>query len=58
MSVLVLPACFPFQFRSVIRSHGWYQLAPFEWDEAGGVFRTVERLNSGRVVTLKITFAA
>jgi len=55
MSVLVLPACFPFQFRSVIRSHDWYQLAPFEWDEASGVFRTVERLNSGRGVTLKIT---
>ena len=58
MSVLVLRADSPFQFRSVIRSHGWYQLAPFERDEASGVFRTVECLKSGRVVALEITFAA
>lgn len=55
MSILFLPARPPFQFQSVIRSHGWYQLAPFEWDDAGGVFRTVERLESGRVVRLAIT---
>jgi 3-methyladenine DNA glycosylase/8-oxoguanine DNA glycosylase len=55
MSVLFLSAHPPFQFRSVIRSHGWYQLAPFEWDDARGVFRTVERLENGRVVVLEIT---
>jgi len=55
MTTLRLSAHPPFQFRSVIRSHGWYQLAPFEWDDASGVFRAVERLESSRVVALEIT---
>ena len=55
MTTLHLPARPPFQFHSVIRSHGWYQLAPFEWDEASEMLRTVERLESGRVVALEIS---
>jgi hypothetical protein len=55
MTILHLSARAPFQFRSVIRSHGWYQLAPFDWDDAGDVFRTVERLETGRVIRLEIT---
>ncbi len=54
MPTFSLSACPPFQFQSVIRSHGWYQLAPFEWDEANGVFRAVERLSTGRVVVVEL----
>jgi len=54
MTTLRLSAHPPFQLRSVIRSHGWYQLAPFEWNDASGVFRTIERLRGGRVATLEI----
>jgi 3-methyladenine DNA glycosylase/8-oxoguanine DNA glycosylase len=54
MTTLALPARPPFQFLSVVRSHGWYQLAPNAWDEAAGVLTTVTRLNSGRVLPLAI----
>ncbi len=45
-----LPARPPFNLRSVIRSHGWFQLAPFAEDEASGSLRYVDELPSGRVV--------
>lgn len=49
---LKLPARPPFSFSSVVRSHGWMQLAPFLLDEAGGVLRYAHQLTSGRVVDL------
>jgi 3-methyladenine DNA glycosylase/8-oxoguanine DNA glycosylase len=48
---MILSAQPPFNFRSVVLSHGWYQLAPNVWDEAAEVLRRPMRLASGRVVS-------
>lgn len=58
MSRFELSARPPFRFLSVIRSHGWYQLAPYRWDAEAQVFQSVERLDSGRVLVLEITESA
>lgn len=55
MTSFKLSARPPFRFLSVIRSHGWYQLAPYRWDAEAQIFQSVERLESGRVVVLEIT---
>jgi 3-methyladenine DNA glycosylase/8-oxoguanine DNA glycosylase len=52
-----LPARKPFNFHSVIHSHGWYQLAPFQFDEATGTLCYVLQLASGRVIELKMSDA-
>ena len=46
-----------FNFHSVIRSHGWYALAPFVWDADAGVLRRTEQLASGQVVVLQCAAA-
>jgi 3-methyladenine DNA glycosylase/8-oxoguanine DNA glycosylase len=45
----------PFLLSSVVGSHGWVQLPPFGRDETGAGLQRVERLDSGRVVDLRIT---
>ncbi|MEW5871267.1 MAG: Fe-S cluster assembly protein HesB [Chloroflexota bacterium] len=52
---LSIPARPPFDFNNVVRSHGWYQLAPFHYDEAAGVLTYVDRLASGRVLALGLS---
>jgi 3-methyladenine DNA glycosylase/8-oxoguanine DNA glycosylase len=52
-----LPAKQPFNFRSVIGSHGWYQLSPFAFDDSTGLLTYVLRLDSGRVVELRLRAA-
>ena len=49
-----LPARKPFNFSSVINSHGWRQLAPFSFDEAANTLSYTLRLSNGRVVELKL----
>ena len=49
-----LPARKPFNFHSVIHSHGWYQLAPFFFDEARNTLHYVLQLANGRVIELKM----
>ena len=44
----------PFNFLSVVNSHGWRQLAPFSYDESTGTLSYVLRLSNGRVVELKL----
>ena len=44
----------PFNFLSVVNSHGWRQLAPFSYDENSNTLFYVLRLSNGRVVELKI----
>jgi 3-methyladenine DNA glycosylase/8-oxoguanine DNA glycosylase len=56
--VITLPAAAPFRFESVVQSHGWYQLAPFTWDERARALARVERLSSGRVVVMTMRAAA
>jgi 3-methyladenine DNA glycosylase/8-oxoguanine DNA glycosylase len=51
---LSLPAVGRCVLSSVVRSHGWYALAPFEWDAGAGVLTRIERLNSNRVVVLRV----
>ena len=47
---LILPAQPPFSLPTVVKSHGWVQLAPFGSDEQTGGFTYIGRLASGRVV--------
>jgi 3-methyladenine DNA glycosylase/8-oxoguanine DNA glycosylase len=43
----------PFNFLSVVNSHGWRQLAPFSYDENSSTLGYVLLLSNGRVVELK-----
>jgi len=54
----VLAARPPFNFLSVVRSHGWFQLAPFYFDEQTNTLHYVLRLSNGRAVELKLREAA
>jgi 3-methyladenine DNA glycosylase/8-oxoguanine DNA glycosylase len=53
-----LPARLPFSFRSVVFSHGWMQLLPFAFDEASATLTCVARLDTGRVVELRVRESA
>ena len=43
----------PFNFLSVVNSHGWRQLAPFSYDENTNTLSYILRLSDGRVIELK-----
>ena len=43
----------PFNFLSVINSHGWRQLAPFSYEEGSNTLCYILRLSNGRVIELK-----
>jgi hypothetical protein len=49
-----LPAHQPFNFLSVVNSHGWRQLAPFSYDESSQTLCYILRLPGGRVVELNL----
>ena len=49
-----LPARKPFNFLSVVNSHGWRQLAPFSYDEETNTLHYILRLSNGRVIELKL----
>jgi 3-methyladenine DNA glycosylase/8-oxoguanine DNA glycosylase len=53
-----LPAHKPFNFHSVVKSHGWYQLAPFTFDEESNTLHYVLQLANGRVIELRLRDAA
>lgn len=50
-----LPARPPFNFQSVVNSHGWIQLAPFRFED--DAVHYVDHLSSGRVVEYRISGA-
>jgi 3-methyladenine DNA glycosylase/8-oxoguanine DNA glycosylase len=50
-----LPARQPFNFLSVVNSHGWVQLAPFRFNETDRVLSYTDRLSNGRVVDYHMT---
>jgi 3-methyladenine DNA glycosylase/8-oxoguanine DNA glycosylase len=54
MALLTLSARQPFNFRNTVRSHGWYQLAPWEYDEEAGTLNYVIRLKTGKVLEIQI----
>ncbi|HEX2998401.1 MAG TPA: hypothetical protein VHP14_26485 [Anaerolineales bacterium] len=47
-----LPAHKPFNFLSVVNSHGWRQLAPFSYDELSNTLCYILRLSNGHVIEL------
>jgi 3-methyladenine DNA glycosylase/8-oxoguanine DNA glycosylase len=49
-----LPARPPFNFLSVVNSHGWRQLAPFSYDEIMNTLCYLLQLSNGRVIELKM----
>ncbi|HJS17527.1 MAG TPA: hypothetical protein VJ785_02175 [Anaerolineales bacterium] len=53
-----LPARKPFNFTSVVDSHGWRQLAPFSYDENSNTLGYILQLSNGRVIELKLRGAA
>jgi 3-methyladenine DNA glycosylase/8-oxoguanine DNA glycosylase len=55
MMSINLRARLPFNFHSVVKSHGWVQLAPFGFDEDSSTLTYVDRLASGRVVEYSIS---
>jgi len=55
---ITLSARPPFNFYNTVRSHGWYQLAPYEWDDGKHFLSRVERLSDGRVVLLRFSGAS
>ncbi|HEY9152500.1 MAG TPA: hypothetical protein VIN60_06405 [Anaerolineales bacterium] len=52
---LTLTARPPFNFLSVVNSHGWIQLAPFRFDENAKILLYTDRLSDGRVVEYRIS---
>ena len=56
MTTLHLSARKPFNFLSVVNSHGWRQLAPFAFDEDSKTLSYILRLSNARMIELK--FAA
>jgi 3-methyladenine DNA glycosylase/8-oxoguanine DNA glycosylase len=57
MTTITLPARQPFNFHSVVNSHGWVQLAPFRFDEDRGTLSYTDRLSNGRVVDYLVSEA-
>ena len=55
MTTLTLAARPPFNFLSVVQSHGWMQLAPFRFDEDSQTLFYTDRLTNSRVVEYRIT---
>jgi 3-methyladenine DNA glycosylase/8-oxoguanine DNA glycosylase len=49
-----LPARKPFNFTSVVNSHGWRQLTPFSYDEDNQTLFYILQLSNGRVIELKL----
>lgn len=49
-----LPARAPFSLLSVVQSHGWVQLAPFQKDDDSSGFRYVDHLPGGQVVEMHV----
>lgn len=52
-----LPARQPFNFRNTVRSHGWYQMAPFEHNEEANILNYVIRLETGKVLEIQVSEA-
>lgn len=54
MTTITLKARQPFNFNSVLKSHGWFQLAPFRHDTKRETLFYVDKLKSGRVLEFGI----
>src|SRR5258707_14372879 len=54
MTTLHLTARPPFNFLSVVNSHGWVQLAQFRFDESSQTLFYTDRLSSGRILDYRL----
>lgn len=54
MTRLNLAARKPFNFTSVVNSHGWRQLAPFTYEESTNTLGYTSQLSNGRVIELTL----
>jgi 3-methyladenine DNA glycosylase/8-oxoguanine DNA glycosylase len=52
---IALPARKPFNFLSVVNSHGWHQLAPFTYDDVTNTLGYTLRLSNACVIELKLS---
>ncbi len=50
--ILNLPTPKKFSFQSTIKSHGWYQLHPFDFDPENSTLETI--IDAGKPVSVKI----
>lgn len=57
MTSVTLAARPPFNFDSVVNSHGWMQLAPFRWDEGSQALYYTDQLSNGRVLEYRMQAA-
>jgi 3-methyladenine DNA glycosylase/8-oxoguanine DNA glycosylase len=55
MPAFRLSARKPFNFQSVVDSHGWRQLAPFRFEENSSTLHYVDHLATGRVIEYRIS---
>lgn len=53
----ILPAYPPFNYMSVVDSHGWRQLAPYNFDETTSTLSYTDQLGTGRVVEYRFSQA-
>jgi len=53
----ILTALPPFNFQSVLQSHGWGQCLPFRLDDENGSLAYTLRLSSGRIIDVEISEA-
>jgi len=54
MTTFTLPARLPFNYLSVVNSHGWRQLAPFDFDQSTSMLSYVLRASNGRVMQINM----
>jgi len=54
---LTLPARQPFNLRNTVRSHGWYQMPPFDYNEDENILKYVIRLETGKVLEFQVSDA-
>lgn len=52
--MLTFPAPPDFNFRATVTSHGWYRLAPFQWDDKSATLRRAESISDDDAVDLTI----
>ncbi len=52
---LTLSARPPFNFLSTVQSHGWLQLAPFQFDEAARMLFYTDHLSNDRIIQYRMT---
>ncbi len=55
MISIQLPARQPFNFQAVVHSHGWRQLAPFDYNESAGTLGYTLQLANARVIHLTLS---